>query len=136
MNKTHCTTTTTSQSPTPLPRPRLDHPRDSPYGCCNQLHTCAKRCAGKSILTAITIPFAFSLTHTLDQFYHSVGCRRYEALDWQPFLRPAITLKIRERGMRRSVTPISHDHTFDPLYMWNQCSNGKGKHFALKHVLL
>ena len=33
--------------------------------------------------------------------------------------------------MRRSVTPISHDHIIvDPLYMWNQCANGRGKLFG------
>ena len=95
----------------------------------------AKSCAGQSIICARTVPFSFSLTPTLDQFYHSPGCRGYRGcgtLHWQPFIRPAITLEIRERGMRRSVTPISHDHIVDPLYMWTQCANGRGKHFALK----
>ena len=94
----------------------------------------AKMCASKSIICAITVPFAFSLTPTIDQFYHSMGCRGFQTLDWQPFRRPAITVKIRERVLRRSVTPISHDHIVDPLCMWNQCANGKGKHFALKIV--
>ena len=46
----------------------------------------AKRCAGQSIICARTVPFAFSLTPTLDKFYHNKGCREYEPLDWQPFL--------------------------------------------------
>ena len=87
-----------------------------------------------------TVPFAFSLTPTIDKFYHSTGCRVYVTLDRQTFLRPAITLNILERGMRgmrRSVTPISHDHIVDPLYMWNQCANGRrsislSRFFALK----
>ena len=96
----------------------------------------AKMCASKSIICAITVPFAFSLTPTIDQFYHSMGCRGYQTLDWQPFLRPAITVKIRERVLRRSVTPISHDHIVDPLCMWNQCANGKGEAFRSQDCLL
>ena len=84
----------------------------------------AKRCAGQSIICTRTVPFAFSLTPALDQFYHNTGCRTYDTLDWQPSLRPAITLKIRERGLRRSVTPDSNDHIVDPLYVWNQWANG------------
>ena len=39
--------------------------------------------------------------------------------------------------MRRSVTPISHDHIVEQLYMSNQCTNGRGsislcRCFALK----
>ena len=36
--------------------------------------------------------------------------------------------------MRRSVTPISHDHIVELLYKWNQCANGRWKHFAPKIV--
>ena len=92
------------------------------------------RWASQSFLRARTFLFAFSLTPTLDQFYHGTGCRGYDTLIGSNSSDQPLPSRFGRDGYGDlgSITPISHDHIGDPVYMCSQCANGRGKHFVHK----